>query len=251
MLERLINGVLRLDRKQREPTNACFCTLAIHPPYRRRARLLIADVPSVPWIVFTDEPEEFAKLPVRVFRHAPVGPTAIDFLTRLPPTGNGRGRPAYHDKRFVLQAALEEFETAIFVDADTRIRSLPALPRFLPGIAVDKVLKTNITDHLKRYGQARRPAFEQLALELLGDSNALNTARWCAEALFAVTRDGNESRFFEAWARGARFLEDREVYSGEGGVIGLAALYAGWTVDYRSLTKLAAATQHEGHGPKT
>lgn len=250
MLKRLINGVLRLHRNQRSPDNACFCTLAIHPPYRRRAQLLIADAPSVPWIVFTDEPEEFAKLPVRAVRHEPTGPMAIDFQTRLPPLGQGRGRPAYHDKRFVLQAALDEFDTAIFVDADTRIRSLPRLPRFRPGIAVDKFLHTNISDHLQRYGQARRPALEQLAVELIGDPGALNVARWCSEALFAVTKDGNESRFFEAWDRGARFLQDREVYSGEGGVIGLAALYAGWTVDYRTLNKLIGATQHEGNGPK-
>jgi hypothetical protein len=69
--------------------------------------------------------------------------------------------------------------------------------------------------------------------------------------LFAVTKDGNESRFFEAWARAAEFLQSRKVFSGEGGVIGLAALFAGWTVNYDSLTKLAASTQHEGHGPKS
>ena len=251
MLERLINGLQRFNNLKRRPTNACFCTLAIHLPYRRRARLLIADTPSVPWIVFTDEPEDFANLPVRAMRHEPTGPMAIDFLTKLSPLGQGRGRPAYHDKRFVLQAALEEFDTAIFVDADTRIRALPRLPHFRPGIAVDRFLRTSIIDHLQRYGQHRRPAFEQLALELIGDRNALNTARWCSEALFAVTKDGNEANFFEAWERGASFLESRELYSGEGGVIGLAALYAGWTVDYQTLTKLAAATQHEGHGPKT
>ncbi len=251
MLERLINGVLRLNRNQRRPPYACFCTLAIHPPYRRRAQHLIADAPSVPWIVFTDEPDDFANLPVRAVRHAPTGPMAIDFQTRLSPLGQGRGRPAYHDKRFVLQAALEEFDTAIFVDADTRFRSTPRLPRFRPGIAVNKFLRTSITDHLQRYGHTRRPAFEQFALELIGDPSALNTARWCSEALFAVTKDGNESRFFEAWDRGANFLQSRELYTGEGGVIGLAALYAGWTPDYRSLTKLAAATEHEGNGPKT
>ena len=251
MLERLTNRLQRFNNLKRRPTNACFCTLAIHPPYRHRAQLLIADAPHVPWIVFTDEPEDFANLPVRATRHVPTGPMAIDFQTRLPPLGQGRGRPAYHDKRFVLQAALDEFDTAIFVDADTRIRSLPRLPRFRPGIAVDKFLRTSIADHLQRYGQQRRPAFEQLASEVIGDRNALNIARWCSEALFAVTKDGNESRFFEVWERGASFLESRQLYSGEGGVIGLAALYAGWTVDYQTLTKLAAATQHEGNGPKT
>src|SRR5678815_3910798 len=99
-----------IDRWRSPSANACFCTLAIHPPYRQRARLLLADAPKVPWIVLTDEPEDFAGLPVRAIHHEPTGPMAIDFMTRLPPTGGGRGRPAYHDKRFALQAGLEEFD---------------------------------------------------------------------------------------------------------------------------------------------
>jgi hypothetical protein len=244
MLKRL------LARLQSRPLSACFCTLAIHPPYRRRAHLLIADVPTMPWIVLTDEPNDFVDLPVRAIRFIPTGPMAIDFQTKLPGTGRGRGAPAYHDKRFALKRALEEFDTAIFIDADTRIKSLPRLPRFRPGIAVDKALRSNIADHLDRWGQARKPAFEQLAAELTGDANTINSARWCSEALFAVTRDGNESKFFEAWERGAKFLQDLGIYTGEGGIIGLAAVCAGWTVDYTTLTKLIAATKHEGGGPK-
>ena len=240
-----------MTRLQRRPPHACFCTLAIHAPYRRRAQLLLGDAPGVPWIVLTDEPEDFANLPVRAIKHEPTGPMAVDFQTGFPPIGQGLGRPAYHDKRFVLQAALKDFDTAIFIDADSRITSLPRLPKFSPGIAVDKFLRASISDHLNRYGQWRRRALEQLALELTGDTNVLNTARWCGEALFAVTKDGNESKFLEAWERSAKFLQDREVYSGEGGVIGLAAAYAGWTVDYHTLTKLAAAIKHERLGPQT
>lgn len=245
MLNRLLN------RLRSHSVNACFCTLAIHPLYRRRAQLLLADAPTVPWIVLTDEPDDFAGLPVRAIRHAPSGPMAIDFLTKLPPTGNGRGRPAYHDKRFVLEAALKEFDTAIFVDADSRIKFLPKLPPFRPGMAVNKELRASIAEHLSRWGTSRQPAFEQLALHLTGDASILESARWCGEALFAVTKDGGESKFLEGWAIGAEFLQSRGVFTGEGGVIGLAAAYAGWAVDYKSLVKLAAATEHEGLGPKS
>ncbi len=245
MLKRL------LDRLQGKPVNACFCTLAIHPPYRRRAQLLVADAPLMPWIVLTDEPKDFDDLPARALQYAPTGPMAVDFQTTLTFYGNGQGQPAYHDKRFVLQMALEEFDTAIFVDADSRLKSLPRLPRFPPGIAANRILQTCINDHLNRWGPQRRPVFEQLAVELFGDANLLYSARWCSEALFAITKDGNESKFFEAWERGAKYLEGRNILSGEGGVIGLAASYAGWTVDYHTLTKLAAATQHEGGGPKS
>ena len=238
-----------MSRRHDRVGKACFCTLAIHAPYRQRARLLVADAPEVPWIVLTDEPDDFEGLPVQVIRHAPRGPMAVDFLTKLSLTGTGG--PAYHDKRFALQAALREFDTAIFVDADTRIRSVPRLPRFLPGIAVTQVVQASIAEHLSRWGTERRPAFEELAVHLTGTSETLQSARWCHEALFAITKDGNESRFFEAWARAVEFLQSREVLSGEGGTIGLAAACAGWTIDYESLNKLAASTHHEGGGPKS
>ena len=238
-------------RLQTSTSKVCFCTLAIHEAYRRRARLLLADVPEVAWVVLTDEPGEFEELGVRAIRHVPTGPMAIDFMTRMSPMGNGRGRPAYHDKRFALQAALEGVETAIFVDADTRMRSLPRLPGFGPGIAVTKEVNASIAEHLTRYGSHRRSAFEKLAVQLAGDVEVINSARWCSEALFAITKDGNEGRFFETWARGAELLQSEGEFSGEGGVIGLAAVCAGWTVDYETMGKLARAISHEGGGPKT
>jgi len=239
------------SRLRSRAVNACFCTLAIQAPYRQRAKLLFADTPHLPWIVFTDEPEDFAGLKVRAIRHSPTGPMAEDFLTTLQWTANGRGRPAYHDKRFVLQATLEEFDTAIFVDADSRMSAAAKLPIFSPGIAVVKELQASIAEHLSRYGPDRLPAFEQLAVQLTGSAETLKSARWCSEALFAVTKDGNESKFFEAWERGAEVLHSQNVFTGEGGVIGLAALYAGWTINYKALTKLAASTRHEGLGPKS
>ena len=240
-----------LNRFRRPPVNACFCTLAIHEPYRRRAQLLLADAPAVPWIVLTDEPNDFSGSTVRAICHQPTGPMAKDFLTRLPPTGNGRGGPAYHDKRFALAAALKDFDTAIFIDADSRFKRPPKLLPFPPGISVVKELKTSIADHLSRWGQHRLPVFQELAVDLFGDVEALKSARWCSEALIAVTKDGRESKFFDAWARSAEFLQARAMFTGEGGVIGLAAAYAGWTVDYKSINKLAASTQHLSTGPKS
>ena len=210
----------------------------------------MGDVPGVPWVVLTDEPGEFVDLTVRAIRHVPVGPMAMDFVADRRGTGNGRGGAAYHDKRFALKAALEEFETAIFVDADTRIKSLRKLPVFRPGIAVVKEVNASIAEHLSRWGSDRRPAFEKLALELTGDVEVIKSARWCSEALFAITKDGNEGKFFEAWDRGAEFLQSEGLFSGEGGVIGLAAVCAGWAVDYGSLERLAGAMRHEEGGPK-
>lgn len=237
-------------RRQNLPRTVCFCTLAIHAPYRRRARLLCADAPAVPWVVLTDEPDDFADLPVRALRHAPTGPMAVDYLTRLPPTGGGRGAAAYHDKRFALLAALEDFDTAIYMDADSRITALPRMGAFPSGLAVLPVVRRSVAAHLETCGSWRMPAFAELARHLAGDVGILRSARWCHEALVAVTKDGRESRFFEAWGRAADFLQARSVYTGEGGVIGLAAECAGWGVDYGALAGLATRVRHEGGGPK-
>ena len=239
-----------MSRLRDFPMTVCFCTLAIHAPYRRRARLLCADAPTLPWVVLTDEPDDFAGLPVRAIRHAPTGPMAVDYLTRLPPTGEGRGAAAYHDKRFALLAALENFDTAVYLDADSRIAALPPLGVFPSGLAVLPVVRKSVAEHLGTCGSWRMPVFAELARHLTGDADILQAARWCHETFVAVTGDGRESSFFAAWALAADFLQRRGVYSGEGGVIGVAAAYAGWSVDYEALTRIAASIQHEGGGPK-
>jgi hypothetical protein len=227
-----------------------FCTLAVHAPYRRRARLLCADAAPVPFVVLTDEPSDFADLPVRALRHNPTGPMAIDYLQRAGLAGPGGGGSAYHDKRFALRAALEDFDTAIFVDADSRIGALPPFGAFPPGLAVLPGPPESIATHLQTSGPGRLPVFEELARHLMGTARVLATAEWCYETCYAVTRDGRESSFFAAWERAVDFLQARGVHSGEGGVMGLAATYAGWSVDFRALAHLAPHLRHEGGGPK-
>lgn len=228
----------------------CFCTLAIHAPYRQRARQLCASAAGVPWLVLTDEPSDFADLPVRAIRHAPTGPMAADYLAQLPATGAGRGAAAYHDKRFALQAALEEFDTAICVDADSQIAALPQLGSYPPGLAAVPNVQRSVAEHLDLVGTWRKPAFVDLARHLTGDASVLQAARWCPEACIAVTRDGREPAFFAAWSRAADYLQARKVYSGEGGVIGIAAALAGWQINFDALGTVAAAIRHEGGGPK-
>jgi hypothetical protein len=199
----------------------------------------------------TDEPDDFADLPVHAIRHASTGPMAIDYLSGRATIGNGNSAAAYHDKRFALMAALQAFETAVYVDADSRIKKLPRLRSFPTGIAVLPVVRKSIAEHLETFGDWRLPTFSELARQLTGDDTILQTAPWCHESVVAITRDGGESRFFETWGVAAQFMQSRGVYSGEGGVIGLAATCAGWRVNYDALTHVAAAIHHEGGGPKT
>lgn len=230
--------------------SVCFCTLAIHAPYRSRAPLLCGDVAPAPCVVLTDDPADFADLHVRALPHVPGGPMAIDYLQRLDPTGNGNGAAAYHDKRFAVQAALREFDTAVFLDADSRVDPLPPIVSFPPGLAVVPVVRKSIAAHLATCGTWRLPAFTALARELTGDSDTLEAAGWCHETCYAVTRDGNEERFFDAWGHAADFMQRLGVYSGEGGVMGLAAACAGWAIDYDVLLPLVPLVHHEGGGPK-
>ena len=92
--------------------------------------------------------------------------------------------------------------------------------------------------------------FLDFARYLTGDIEILRFARWCHEALIAVTKDGREDRFFETWTLAADFFQSRGMYTGEGGVIGLAAAYAGWNVDFGALDTLASSILHESGGPK-
>jgi hypothetical protein len=229
---------------------ACLCTLAIHPPYRQRARLLVSDAPSTPWVIATDVSRDFADLAVRIVFVNPSGPMAVDYLEHLAPTGEGRGAAAYHDKRFALRAALEHYDTAIFLDADSRLGDLPPWPVFPPGLAVLPVVRKSIAEHLDTCGSWRLPVFMELAHRLTGTIDVLDTAPWCHETCYAVTRDGREGVFFAAWDEAAAFMRDQRVYSGEGGVMGLAAACAGWATDYDLLLPLGDALRHEGGGPK-
>ncbi len=237
--------------KQRIQSNEwCLCTLAMHEPYRRRARQLCLDAFPWPVVVVTDEPRDFAGLGVRAVAHVQSGPMAADYRRLQIETGGGKGAAAYHDKRFALQTALEDFETAIFVDADSRMSRLPALGGFPTGLSVRPLPPETIAEHLLVYGSQRRPLFERLGVELFGSVEPLTSARWIVEDCFAVTRDGRESRFFEAWERGAELFQSEGMFTGEGGVIGLAAAFAGWTIDYEALTEVARAIEHESGGPK-
>lgn len=227
-----------------------FCTLAIHAPYRARARRLIADAPSLPWVVVTDEPADFADLHVQAIAHEPTGPMAVDYLGGPTPARRNRGASAYHDKRFAVRATLERFDTAVFLDADSRLSGVPALGPMPPGLCALPLATSSIEGHLEVFGSDRRPAFEALARACTGRDDALTVATWCHEACYAVTKDGNEARFFDTWAEAASLLQAQGVHSGEGGVMGLAALAAGWRVNYTALDALAACVTHEGGGPK-
>jgi hypothetical protein len=235
--------------------DVCFCTLAIHAPYRQRARQLCRDLTGARMVVLTDCPSDFADLPVRAVYHQPTGPMAEDYRTRLARTilvtaGSMQGAAAYHDKRFALQAALETAKTAIFLDADSRVSGLPAEIDLPAGLCALPLVQRRVGEHLAVCGTWRLPFFEDVALEVHGTRQVLADASWCHESCLGITKDGKEDRFFNLWGRWAENLQRRDVYSGEGGVIGISAHAVGWQVYHDRLEGMSRCLTHEGGGPK-
>ena len=186
-------------------------------------------------VVLTDEPADFADLPVRAIRHAPTGPMAVDYLQRLAPTGNSRGAAAYHDKRFAIRAALET-STPRSSSMPTRASTpLPPVGAFPPGLAVLPVVRSSIAEHLETCGPWRLPAFAELARELMGDPDALRRGALVPRDVLRRDQGWTRSAVLRRLGAWRRFHAAPGVYSGEGGVMGLAALCAGWTADYDAL----------------
>lgn len=89
----------------------CFCTLALGPLYIAYARLMAIDIeiqsPNTSFLVFTDKPSEFdSHENVRTVFHEQ------DSIW-----------VAYHDKRFVIDRALQDFGACVFLDSDMRVIS--------------------------------------------------------------------------------------------------------------------------------
>ncbi|BCL37273.1 hypothetical protein [Nostoc sp. MS1] len=168
------------------------------------------------FIILTDKPAEFKQYShVQAFYH------------RL------QSVKGYHDKRFVLQKALELYDTCIFLDSDVRILStVSADMEFLPGITARagcNILKHNNSDQLK---QKKLPLFLELSQKLSID---LENTGWLHEFMFTLKKDhGKEIEFLKLWGEISKVFELQGIYNGEGSIIGLASAASGLTIRYDS-----------------
>lgn len=193
-------------------SNYAFCVLALGKKYQDFAKDLAGDLsnyaPQASLIVGTEDPKEFSQHKnVVPFEHHKQGVLHC-----------------YHDKRFVVGKALSQFNTAIQIDADTRlIQTIPDSLSWEPGITAGHM--ANMVEHIKKYSPERFDVVQQIATKL---DLKLNETTWVGESLFVVTRDsGKEKKFIQYWGRISRYLELRGIHSGEGIAIGLAAAKAG------------------------
>lgn len=220
-------------------TNFCFCTLALGTPYRLMTKRLAEDLqryaPGIKLVVGTDLPSDLADCG-----------NIIPFW--LQQTGILH---CYHDKRFVFLEALSRFDTAIFIDADTRIiAELPEAIDSTPGVI--GAFNEPLIPHVQKYTPERLDRLAKIATKLNLD---LADGVFVGEALIIISRhQGQEQEFLHWWGRIGTYLELRGIYAGSGNIIGLAALKTGLTIS-RTATweQLNQAKQHldASGNPKT
>lgn len=211
----------------------CFCTLALGINYRLLTQALAKDLekfaPGQFFVVGTDDPEAFRDYP-----------NVIPF--KLKQTGILK---CYHDKRFVLAKSLQDFPTAIFIDADTTIvQPIPPSLKVTPGVIGyhEALLK-----HIETYRPQNVPSIKRVAAKL---NINLEKSQWIGESLLIFTRDdGKEREFIEVWGKIASYLELKGMHSGQGNIMALAATKVGWEVKVNeALVQVNQARQHLDFG---
>jgi len=193
----------------------CFCTLALGKKYCALASLLASDLqqytPGTALVVLTDDPSSFTK-----------------HLNVIAVPHQQQSIGCYHDKRFVIQAAIDRFDSCIFIDADMRVLGdvSPDL-NWLPGITARSgcgILKHN---------QNRSKVLSLLTKVAEKWNLELATVQYINEFLFTVSRNaGKELAFLRYWDEIAPYFELHGIYAGEGNAIGLAAAKAGLAIQF-------------------
>jgi hypothetical protein len=192
----------------------CFCSLAIGRKYHLMvldlAKGIAKNCPKASLVILTEKPKVFSgQSNILAFKHRQRG-------TLFP----------YHDKVFVVEKALSLFNTAIFVDADTRvIGSLRVSQEWEPGM--HSLHHEDLIEHVNKYCPQRLGYIKKIATKLNIDTKK---AEFIGEALFVVSRDsGKEDKFIYYWKKIADYLQLKKIVAGAGNTMALAAVKAGWT----------------------
>lgn len=229
-----ITGVYRHVEKP----NHCFCLLALGDYYCGLAAQTVVDLqrfaPGREVFVYTDRPAFFRAYPnCRITKHA----------------NTGLKRP-YNDKRFPVQRGLQEYQTAICIDADTRFdRPIPMDLEFGPGIEA-----AHMEPVLIHKPEGQNPRLRKLFARLAGRMGIdERDVVWIQESLFSVTRDdtGRVDEFFRLWGILAVEFQLAGLHV-DGHPIGFAAESLDWKIGKGSaITLLEEAHSHSFHHAKS
>jgi hypothetical protein len=148
----------------------------------------------------------------------------------------------YHDKRFVIAKALQDFPIVIQIDADVRItKDLPKTVEYTPGMIGG--FHESLIPHVNKYTPERLERIAKIAAKI---NLNLEEADFIGESLLIIARDqGKEQEFLRQWGLIGNYLELRGIYAGSGNIIGMAALKVDWKAS-RSLAwqQIKDATTH-------
>jgi hypothetical protein len=210
----------------------CFCTLALGIGYAELAAQLAGDLAryarDARFIVLTDAPE--------ILAHC----SNVDAVFH-----RQRSTLGYNDKLAVISRVLEHYDTAIFVDADSRILGPVQLdPRVLmPGVRAWLVRNWGfMLDTYDRSQQA--PGWQsddlrmmKLLKERYGLGDREREIPCVVEVLFSVTKGtASETKaFLERWNSLAELCERSGFYRHEGYALGLAAELQSFPIEQAGL----------------
>lgn len=210
----------------------CFCTLALGEPYRELTKQLANDLaqfaPGISFFVLTDNPRSFEETPnVVAVQHSK------------------RSVLGYNDKLSVVGRALDQYRTAVFIDADVRVLgSVELHPEiFKPGLRAF-LLRTWSYYHDRTLQMLpwQREDLRIMALlrdGFIPDEDGRGTPI-VVESLFAVTRNGAEGTetFLRKWNQLAEFCERRKFFVHEGFSVGLAARLTNFPIEQHDFNGL-------------
>ena len=208
-----------------EQKDFCICTYVAGKTYRTLAKNLIGDLakyaPEIPFIIYTDKPEEFKKYNnVLVFGH------------------KRQGVLYYHERRFAIQKALSIFKSCMYIDSDVRICAPIPQREWLPGITARSC--TGMIKHFQeRINKNDSPSakllkkfefFKKMAKKMDVDIDT-EEVTWINEFLFVVTRDfGREEEFLKNWEKISLYAEVNGLHKHPAYAMGLAATKANLAV---------------------
>lgn len=197
--------------------NYCFCSLALGEKYCHAAKDLAQDLevafPNVWILILTDHPSFFKNLKnVLIKKHRQQG---ILY--------------ARHDKRCVIDCALKKFDSAIFIDSDSRFRwkDVDIKMEWHKGVNVGCTF-FSLNHMLKNKEFDDQILVYKDAIESwLGVD--FNKAKFFDTRLFIITKDSEKEKLFlKTWQRLEFFLFSKKISVGDGFIQGLAATKVGW-----------------------
>ena len=199
--------------------NFCFATLAIRKVYRDCAKRLANSIskfsPGTKLIIATDNPKDFKDITnVMAFKHRQQSPLF-----------------PYNDKRWVIEKALQNFFTVVYVDADAQlINDFPDNITWPSGMVVNHDTQRNFSEVVNKFCPQDMPLLTKVAKKI-GLKSSLEEIKFPSQSYYVLTKEqGKEKDFLKNWDLVARYLEVHCCSNvSDGYPIGLAMASVEWT----------------------